>query len=91
MPSLDSLVAVSDGVFDGDPVQGVRYQMEPHMSGWVITSERYNGNIDSLRTEHFKHLIEHRQDLKKYLCLPVGWRFDTNRNDAWFDQNVATT
>lgn len=88
MPSDETLVAVSEGVFEGDLVQGVRYKMEAHMSGWIITSDRYNGDVSTLRTEHMKHIFEHRPDLVKYLCLPIGWRFDTSRDDFWFDQEI---
>lgn len=88
LPRSESLVAVSVGVFEGEPVQGVRYRMEPHMSGWVITADAYDGNVSSLRTEHISHLIKSRPDLLRYLCLPVGWRFDTARDDVWFDESV---
>jgi hypothetical protein len=89
LPTTDSLVAISEGVFEGDPVQGVRHRMDMHMSGWIITSDLYDGNVSSLRTEHLVHLIESRPDLEKYLCLPIGWRFDSARDDVWFDQQVA--
>ena len=88
-PVSDSLVAVSVGVFEGEPVQGVRHRMDMHMSGWIITSDLYDGNVSSLRTEHVVHLIENRPDLEKYLCLPIGWRFDSARDDVWFDQGAA--
>ena len=88
MPQSNQLVAVSIGVFDGDQVQGVRYYMEKQMSGWIVTTDRYNGDVNSLSMEHFSHLSEKRPDLVKYLCLPVGWRFDTSRRDVWFDETI---
>lgn len=90
MPDHDQLVAISDGVYEGEAVQGVRYSMEPHMSGWIITTNQYDGNVGTLRTEHIKHLMDHRRDLLQYLCLPVGWRFDTERNDVWLDEKVRS-
>ncbi len=44
----EQLVVVSDGVYQGDAVDGVRYQSPKHMTGWWITTDRYNGDVDSV-------------------------------------------
>lgn len=89
-PRHDQMVAISKGVLDGDVVQGVRYPSPGHMSGWWITSDRYDGNISSLTTEHLYHLTAARPSLARYLALPVGFRFDFQHGeDIWFDQNAA--
>lgn len=89
-PKPESLVAISEGVFQGDPVQGVRYPSPPHMSGWWITTDRYDGNITSIRTEHLYHLTAARPELARYLALPFGFRFDlANAEDVWFEDDVA--
>ena len=68
-PSMRQLIVVSDGVFEGDVVQGVRYPSPDHMSGWWITTDRYNGDIKTLKTEHAFHLVQHRPDLARFLAL----------------------
>jgi hypothetical protein len=89
-PNPDQLVVISEGVFEGLAVQGVRYPSPEHMSGWWITTDRYDGNIKSLKHEHCYHLCAKRPDLTKYLALPHGYRFDLARGqDIWFDENVS--
>jgi hypothetical protein len=87
LPKPDQLVVISDGVFEGDIVEGVRYPSPQHMSGRWLTTDRYNGDIKSLRTVHFHHVTESRPDLMGFLKLPFGYRFFSG--DAWFDQKVA--
>jgi hypothetical protein len=89
-PRPDRLVVISDGVLEGDAVQGVRYPSPEHMSGWWITTDRYDGNVDSLRREHLYHLTAARPDLARYVALPFGFRFDNaNGEDVWFDRKAA--
>jgi hypothetical protein len=88
-PRPDRLVVVSEGVFEGDAVQGVRYISPEHMSGWWITTDRYDGNVKSLKQEHLYHLTARRPDLAPYIALPYGFRFDfATREDVWFDEGV---
>lgn len=88
-PRPDRLVVVSEGVFEGDAVQGVRYTSPEHMSGWWITTDRYDGNVKSLKHEHMYHLTARRPDLAPYIALPCGFRFDfATHEDVWFDENV---
>lgn len=85
-PRPDQLVVISDGVLEGDAVQGVRYRSPEHMSGWWITTDRYNGDAGSLRREHLYHLTAARADLASYVSLPFGFRFDlAHHEDVWFD------
>lgn len=89
-PRPDKLTAVSVGVMEGLPVQGVRYPWQEHMSGWLIVTERWEGNIKSLLYEHTYHVTERRPDLARYLALPIGFRFDfTNGERVWLDEEVA--
>ena len=89
-PRPDQLVVISEGVFEGDPVEGVRYPSPAHMSGWWITTDRYNGRPESLRTEHCYHLTAARPDLAGYLALPYGFRFNIAvAEGAWYDTAVA--
>lgn len=88
-PRPDRLVALSDGVLEGDPVQGVRYPSPEHMSGWWVTTDRYDGNVSSLRNEHLYHLTARRPELSRYIALPEGFRFDlAHGEDVWFDEKV---
>lgn len=90
-PRPDRLAVLSAGVLEGDSVQGVRYPSPEEMSGWWITTDRYDGDLASLRREHLYHLTAARPDLARYIALPYGFRFDTaNGEDVWFDQAVAT-
>lgn len=88
-PQLDQMVVISDGVYEGDRVDGVRYPSPDHMSGWWLTTDRYNGDIGTLKTVHAHHLSAHRPDLIKFLALPFGYRFCSRQSDVWFDQQVA--
>ena len=89
-PRQDKLVAISPGVMEGDPVEAVRYPSPEHMSGWWITTDRYDGNVHSLRTEHLYHVTAARPELARYLALPHGFRVDLRNGErVWFDQEVA--
>lgn len=88
-PSINTLAAISDGVYDGDQVEGVRYEQDDKMSGWYITTDKYDGDIKTLKIEHVYHLIILRPDLAKYLALPSGFRFDTCDDKAWLDKSIT--
>ncbi len=86
------LVTISKGIYEGiTPVEGVRYPSPEHMSGWWLTTDEYDGNIDSLVTVHFQHIIEKRPELALYMALPFGYRFNLGgeTEHVWFDQEVA--
>jgi hypothetical protein len=59
------------------------------MSGWWLTTDRFDGDPASLRGEHVHGVCSVRPDLGSYLALPPGWRFDTRSGAAWFDPVVA--
>ncbi len=90
-PAADQLCATSSGVFDGEPVQGVRYAAPEHMSGWYLTTDRYDGDHRSLVVEHVSHVVERRPDIAPFLALPPGFRFDVSSvsAEAWYDEDVA--
>jgi hypothetical protein len=90
-PRPDRLTVVDEGVLEGLPVQAVRYPSPEHMSGWWITTDRYNGDTASLRREHTYHVTAARPELAPYIALPHGFRFNLGRSyvDAWFDERVA--
>lgn len=89
-PRPDKLTVISKGVLEGLPVQGVRYPSPDHMSGWWITTDQYDGDINSLKNQHTYHVTAARPDLIKYLALPAGFRFDLSvKDDVWLDEKVA--
>lgn len=90
-PRPDRLTVVDDGVFEGLPVQGVRYPSPEHMSGWWITTDKYNGDVATLRREHTYHITSARADIAPYLALSCGFRIelDCSYACAWFDERVA--
>ncbi len=89
-PNPGKLTSVSAGVLEGLPVQAVRYNFGDPMSGWLIVTDQYNGEITSLTNHHIYHVTAARPDLAKFLALPCGFRFDqTNGERAWFDPEAA--
>ena len=89
LPESNQMVVISEGVYEGDVVEGVRYPSPKHMSGWWLTTNRYDGDIKSLKTVHFRHIAETRPDLSGFLGLPVGYRFFSGDGATWFDRAVA--
>lgn len=89
-PRPDALVAVAEGVLEGDPVDGVRYEAPAHMSGWWLFTARYKGDTRTIKTEHLYHITAGRPDLTSFLALPPGFRFSQQAGDrVWFDPVVA--
>jgi hypothetical protein len=89
-PRIDQLVVVSEGVLEGDFVQGVRYPSPEHMSGWWITTDRYDGNVDTLKTLHAHHVTAKRPDLAEFLALDYGFRFYSDNGEVRFDPKAMT-
>lgn len=88
-PAMRQMVVVSNGVFEGEIVKGVRYPSPEHMSGWWLITDRYNGDVKTLKPEHAFHFAQRRTDLVRYFALPFGFRFDlTSGQDVWFDDKV---
>ena len=92
-PALDALVVISEGVYDDDlSLEGVRYPSPPHMSGWWLTTDEYDGSIESLKTVHFHHIIEARPEIAIYMALPYGYRFKLGGGESehvWHDEDVS--
>ena len=89
-PTGDQLAVISAGVLEGDHLEAVRYPSPGHMSGWWITTDRYDGNPQSLVTEHLYHVTGARPEVAPYIALPFGFRlhFKDERN-IWYDEEVA--
>ncbi|WP_187274560.1 hypothetical protein [Paenibacillus sp. N3.4] len=89
-PTFGQKLAISKGVYEGMDCDGVRYPSPDHMTGWYITTDLYDGNIDSLMVVHYYHLAFKRPDLLTYLALPHGFRFSkyASNSEAWFDVKV---
>ena len=87
----EQLVVISDGVYEGLPIEGIRYPAPQHMSGWWLTTEQYDGNTENLKTVHFSHIIEIRPEVAIYMALPSGYRFQLGGKEehVWFDESVA--
>ncbi len=89
-PFLNQKVVISDGVMDDYPVEAVRYESPEHMTGWWITTDLYNDDVNSLKHVDLSELILKRPDLIKYLALQDGFRFFKSETDydIWFDDQV---
>ncbi|MCR8559919.1 hypothetical protein KXD93_19870 [Mucilaginibacter sp. BJC16-A38] len=88
-PLFSQLIVISEGVFDGKDIDAVRYPSPNNMTGWWLTTELYDGDISSLQTIHYYHVVFKRPDLIKYLALPFGFRILTGEPEKiWFDEKV---
>jgi len=91
-PTFSQKIVISKGVYEGLPIEAVRYPSPNHMTGWWLTTEQYDGNIKSLMPVHYFHVAFKRPDLIKYLALPNGYRFFAGKEeDIWYDQKVLLT
>lgn len=90
-PTGSSLVVISNGIMgDARAIQGVRYPCPSHMSGWWLTDDEFDGNVDTLKRTHAYHLASLCPQLVHLLALPFGYRFDLRHHeDVWFDEDVA--
>jgi hypothetical protein len=90
-PRPDKLTAISAGVLEGLPVQGVRYPWQEHMSGWLLVTSRWDQDVRSLTNHHTYHVTAMRPDLARFLALPTGYRFEASEgHKVWFDEEVAS-
>jgi hypothetical protein len=90
-PLFSQMVVISKGVLDGKDVDAVRYSSPNHMTGWWITTELYDDDIESLQTIHFYHLAFKRPDIMKYLALSSGFRFQSGEHGkVLFDEKVLS-
>lgn len=89
-PTFNQNIVISKGVYEGLGVDAVRYPSPEYMTGWWITTELYDDNIDSLMNVHYFHVAFKRPDLIKYLALPYGFRFyiTEQEKEIWFDKEV---
>lgn len=86
----EQMVVISDGVYEGKPVEGVRYRSPEHMSGWWLTTDDYNGDTATLKTVHFHHIEDKRPEISIYMALPIGYRFQLGGDEnVWFDEYAA--
>ncbi|PRA94539.1 hypothetical protein CQ046_22395 [Chryseobacterium sp. MYb7] len=74
-PNFNQSVVISDGVYEGKDVEGIRYDSPHDESGWYLITDDYNDNIKSLKMVHFYHVAFARPDVLKYLAIPFGHRF----------------
>ena len=89
-PRVDQLVALSDGVMSGDPIEAVRYRAPDHMTGWYLTTDKYDGDASTLTLEHIVHVTYARPDIAKFVALAPGFRFWSDPPAVVrYDPNVA--
>ncbi len=74
-PNFNQSVVISDGVYEGKDIEGIRYDSPEDESGWYFITDDYNDDIKSLKVVHFYHVAFARPDILKYLALPFGYRF----------------
>ncbi|TLX24661.1 hypothetical protein FE904_14915 [Chryseobacterium indologenes] len=74
-PNFNQSVVISDGVYEGKDIEGIRYESPQDESGWYLITDDYDDNIKSLKMVHFYHVAFARPDILKYLAIPFGYRF----------------
>jgi len=74
-PNFNQSVVISDGVYEGKDIEGIRYDSPQDESGWYLITDDYNDDIKSLKMVHFYHIAFARPDILKYLAIPFGYRF----------------
>lgn len=74
-PNFNQSVVISDGVYEGKDIEGIRYDAPQDESGWYLITDDYDDNIKSLKMVHFYHVAFTRPDILKYLAIPFGYRF----------------
>lgn len=74
-PNFNQSVVISDGVYEGKDIEGIRYNSPQDESGWYLITDDYNDDIKSLKMVHFYHVAFARPDILKYLAIPFGYRF----------------
>ncbi|RTE10920.1 hypothetical protein EJQ19_06420 [Paenibacillus whitsoniae] len=89
-PIFNQMIVISNIVYEGLAVDAVRYLSPEHMSGWWLTTDLYDDNVESLMTVHYHHVAFIRPELIKYFALPYGYRFNITgkEQDVWFDENA---
>lgn len=74
-PNFNQSVVISDDVYEGKDIEGIRYDSPQDETGWYLITDDYNGDIKSLKMVHFYHIAFARPDIMKYLAIPPGYRF----------------
>lgn len=88
-PTFSQKIVISKGVLEGLPVSAVRYPSPDHLTGWWLTTDLYDDNVNSLETIYYFNLAFKRPDILRYLALPFGYRFYHGQGkDIWFDKKV---
>ncbi|MFZ4927662.1 immunity protein Imm33 domain-containing protein [Chryseobacterium sp. Mn2064] len=74
-PNFNQSIVISDGVYEGKDIEGIRYDSPQDECGWYLITDDYNNDIKSLKVVHFYHVAFSRPDILKYLAIPFGHRF----------------
>jgi hypothetical protein len=89
-PTFSQNIVISKGVYEGLPIEGIRYPSPKHMTGWWLITDEYDDNVNSLQNVHYSHVAFKRPDILKYLALPFGYRFfaDEFTSEVWYDDKI---
>ena len=60
IPRINQKIAISEDIYSGSEVNAVRYESPNHMSGWYLTSNNYDGEINSLKVDYLFYIIKRR-------------------------------
>lgn len=75
--SLNDKVLLSREILNGIDIntEGIRLKVKEGSSSWVLVSENWDGNYNSLSRTTLSEVAEKRVDLLPLLFLPSGYRF----------------
>lgn len=90
IPKFSQKIALTEDIYNGSEINGVRYGAPSHMTGWYLTSNSYKGDIKRLIVDYLYFIINNRFDIVKFLALPTGYRFykDSEEEGFWFDDQI---
>lgn len=86
-PTFNQLIVISDGVYEGKDIEGIRYDSPQDESGWYLITDDYNDDITSLKAVHFYHVAFARPDILKYLAIPFGYRLLMKKDNVIISKN----
>lgn len=75
------------------PINGLRHPPVGNTTGWYIwAGEQLSDSPDFFAPLHVEHLDEWCPQVKKYLGLAPGWRFQIadGHEDIWFDEALLS-
>ena len=89
---FDLMIGVSRNFLSGIlPLNGLRHPPKGQTCGWYLwAGNELSDAKDFFDVWHFRHLVDRRPDVAKYMGLAPGWRFllAGDYEDVLFDEKL---